>query len=195
MKKGIISIFCVLFGVLALAGETALLLYTQRSYVSGKRQEYASELKDSVVKLSASLRMGEAENFDEALAGFDNSLEKLSPYLEEGERQRLSSYREALGADETQELLRFNAALLQLKASQKDSKDLETDDDDIKKTNEGFKKLKDCEVYCSAKDYREIESMLKDGSEKLTQKIEAKEQENAERLGSEELIEWLSVLK
>ena len=197
MKKGITSVVCVLLGVLALAGEVALLLYTQRSYVSARRQEYANELKDSVVKISASLRMGEAEHFNEALTSFDDSLGKISPYLEAEDKVRLTDYRSELESEETQELIKLNEVLLKVKASMKKPQAIESleNEPELAKLSEVLLKLKSCEVYCSAKDYREIETILTEESEKLSQKLETKEQENAVRLGSEELIEWLSMLK
>lgn len=197
MKKGIISVICVLLGVLGLAGEVALLLYTRRSYVSARRQEYANELKDSVVKISASLRMGEVEHYNEALASFDDSLEKISPYLEAEDKARLIDYRSELESEETQALMKLNEVLLNVKASMKEPQAIESleNEQELTKLNEALLKLKSCEVYCSVKDYREIETTLTEESEKLSQKLDAKEQENAARLGSEELIEWLSMLK
>ena len=197
MKRIFLGVFCILLGMLALAGEVALLLYTQRNFVSERRQGYAAELKDEVVKISASLRMGEAEHFEESLASFDNTFEKFSPYLEEDEKAKLTEYRAALGSIETGELMALNAKLLKVKASMEDPQVIEDlgDEPELKKLNEALLKLKTCEVYCSAEDYKEIENTLTDESEKLSQKVEAKEQANAVRLGSEELIAWLDMLK
>lgn len=199
MRRLGINIVCILLGIIALAGEVALLCYTRGGYESQRRQEYAGEIKDAVVKISASIRMGEQDHFTEALVKYKESAEKIQPYLKEDEKEKLDNYYAALEADETKELLQLNTTLLALKASQKDPKDIDVSDDEtgkeIEKVNEAFKKLKNCEVYCSSKDYREIESALKTGSENLNKTIEALEKENAARLGSEELIEWLDMLK
>lgn len=197
MKKKIVAIICVLLGVLGLAGETALLLRTKQSYVSERRQEYASKLKESVLKLSASLRMGETEYFDEALTNYDTAFEKISPYLKDDEEQKLTEYRAALEAQETKDLIKLNATLLKAKDNLKEAKELDglEDEPELKQLNDTFLRLKTCEVYCSAKDYREIEKTLTEESEKLKQKLESLEQENAVRLGSEELITWLDMLK
>ena len=197
MKKKIAAIVCVLLGVLALAGETALLLRAKQNYVSERRQEYASELKGAVLKLSASLRMGETEHFDEALIDYDTALEKISPYLKDDEEQKLTKYRTALEAQETKDLIKLNATLLKVKDSLREAKELDglEDEPELKQLNDTFLRLKTCEVYCSAKDYREIEKSLTEESEKLKQKQESLEQENTVRLGSEEIIAWLDMLK
>lgn len=197
MKKRLIVLGCILLVILALASETALLLYAKRSYVSEKRQAYANELEEAVVKLSASIRMGETERYDAALVDYDAALMNIYPYLRDDEKIKLEDYRAALDSPKTRELMSLNALLLQLKASVKEPQAVEglETEPELAKLNGALLKLKECEIYCSVKDYQEIEATLTDEAAKLSRKIAEMEQENAARLGSEELIAWLDMLK
>lgn len=197
MKKRLIVLGCILLVILALASETALLLYAKRSYVSEKRQAYASELEEAVVKLSASIRMGETERYGAALMDYDAALMNIYPYLQDDEKIKLEDYRAALDSPKTRELMSLNALLLQLKASVKEPQAVEglETEPELAKLNGALLKLKECEIYCSVKDYQEIEATLTDEAAKLSRKIAEMEQENAARLGSEELIAWLDMLK
>lgn len=197
MKKRLIVLGCILLVILASAGETALLLYAKRSYVSEKRQAYASELEEAVVKLSASIRMGETERYGAALMDYDAALMNIYPYLQDDEKIKLEDYRAALDSPKTRELMSLNALLLQLKASVKEPQAVEglETEPELAKLNGALLKLKECEIYCSVKDYQEIEATLTDEAAKLSRKIAEMEQENVARLGSEELIAWLDMLK
>ena len=80
MKK-IKWLLLVMVLVLALAGETVLLLRARERYIQTQRQTYAGELSEEILALSASLRMGEAEHFNEALVRYAVTEEKILPFL------------------------------------------------------------------------------------------------------------------
>lgn len=210
MKK-IKWLLSVMALVLALAGETVLLLRAHERYVQTQRQAYAGELSEEILTLSASLRMGEAEHFDEALARYSATEEKILPFLTSEEQAKLSDYSTALGAPETRALLNRNELYIKLNTLLKDGEKLSEAESlldqaeslldqaenqpELTKLKDALHELEGCKVYCSSENYREIEKTLKDEAEKLKQSTTELEQENTERLGSEAMLEWLDMLK
>lgn len=203
MKK-IKWLLSVMALVLALAGETVLLLRAHERYVQTQRQAYAGELSEEILTLSASLRMGEAEHFDEALARYSATEEKILPFLTSEEQAKLSDYSTALGAPETRALLNRNELCIKLDTLLEDGEKLSEAESlldqaenqpELTKLKDALHELESCKVYCSSENYREIEKTLKDEAEKLKQVSAELEQENTERLGSEAMLEWLDMLK
>lgn len=203
MKK-IKWLLSVMALVLALAGETVLLLRARERYIQTQRQTYAGELSEEILTLSASLRMGEAEHLDEALARYSATEEKILPFLTSEEQVKLSDYSTALGAPETRELLDRNELYIKLNTLLEDGEELSEAESlldraenqpELTKLKDALHELEGCKVYCSSENYREIEKTLKDEAEKLKQVSAELEQENTERLGSEAMLEWLDMLK
>ncbi len=203
MKK-IMKFLAIFALVLALAGETVLLLRSHARYLSAQRQTYANELSEEIVTLSASLRLGETARFDETLEKYYSSEEKIEPFLTSEEKEKLASYSAALGASERRQLLKQNELYIKLNTALKDYdkvseaesvlKEVE-DQAELKKLKETLHKLDGCKVYCSSENYREIEAELKSEAESLKQATDNLEQENIERLGSEAMLAWLDMLK
>lgn len=203
MKK-IKWLLLVMVLVLALAGETVLLLRARERYIQTQRQAYAGELSEEILTLSASLRMGEAEHFDDALARYDATEEKILPFLTSEEQAKLSDYSTALEAPETRELLNRNELNIKLNTLLEDGEKLSEAESlldqaenqpELTKLKDALHELEGCKVYCSSENYREIEKTLKGETEKLKQATTELEQENTERLGSEAMLEWLDMLK
>ena len=196
MKK-IKWLLSVMALVLALAGETVLLLRAHERYVQTQRQTYAGELSEEILTLSASLRMGESEHFNDALARYAATEEKILPFLTSEEQAKLSDYSTALEAPETRALLNRNELCIKLKKlSEAESLlDQAENQPELTKLKDALHELESCKVYCSSENYREIEKTLKDEAEKLKQATTELEQESTERLGSEAMLEWLDMLK
>lgn len=203
MKK-IKWLLSVMALVLALAGETVLLLRAHERYVQTQRQTYAGELSEEILTLSASLRMGESEHFNDALARYAATEEKILPFLTSEEQAKLSDYSTALGAPETRELLNRNELYIKLNTLLEDGEKLSEAESlldqaenqpELMGLKDALHELESCKVYCSSENYREIEKTLKDETEKLKQATTELEQENTERLGSEAMLEWLDMLK
>lgn len=203
MKK-IKWLLSVMALVLALAGETVLLLRARERYIQTQRQAYAGELSEEILTLSASLRMGEAERFNDALARYATTEEKILPFLTSEEQAKLSDYSTALEAPETRALLDRNELYIKLDTLLEDGEKLSEAESlldqaenqpELTELKEALRGLEGCKVYCSSENYREIEKALKDEAEKLKQATTELEQENAERLGSEAMLEWLDMLK
>ena len=190
--------------VLALAGETVLLLRAHERYVQTQRQTYAGELSEEILTLSASLRMGESEHFNDALARYSATEEKILPFLTSEEQAKLSDYSTALGAPETRALLNRNELYIKLNTVLEDGEKLSEAESlldqaenqpELTELKEALRGLESCKVYCSSENYHEIEKALKDEAEKLKQATTELEQESIERLGSEAMLEWLDMLK
>ena len=203
MKK-LIKVLSIFVLVLALAGETVLLLRAHERYISTQRQTYADELSEEIVTLSASLRLGETERFDETLEKYYATEEKIQPFLTGEEKEKLANYSTSLGAPETRQLLKQNELYIKLNTALKDYdkvseaeavlKEVENQAE-LKKLKETLHKLDGCKVYCSSENYREIGEALKNEAESLKQATDSLEQENIERLGSEAMLAWLDMLK
>lgn len=203
MKK-IKWLLSVMALVLALAGETVLLLRARERYIQTQRQTYADELSEEILTLSASLRMGEAEHFNDALARYSATEEKILPFLASKEQAKLSDYSTALEAPETRELLNRNELYIKLNTLLEDGEKLSEAESlldqaenrsELTKLKDTLHELESCKVYCSSENYREIEKTLKGETEKLKQATTELEQESTERLGSEAMLEWLDMLK
>lgn len=203
MKK-IKWLLSVMALVLALAGETVLLLRAHERYVQTQRQTYAGELSEEILTLSASLRMGEAEHFDDALARYSATEEKILPFLTSEEQAKLSDYSTALEAPETRALLNRNELCIKLNTLLEDGEKLSEAESlldqaenqpELTKLKDALHELESCKVYCLSENYREIEKTLKDEAEKLKQVSAELEQESTEHLGSEAMLEWLDMLK
>ena len=123
MKK-IKWLLSVMALVLALAGETVLLLRAHERYVQTQRQTYAGELSEEILTLSASLRMGESEHFNDALARYAATEEKILPFLTSEEQAKLSDYSTALEAPETRALLNRNELCIKLNTLLEDGEKL-----------------------------------------------------------------------
>lgn len=202
--KRIKWLLSVMVLVLALAGETVLLLRAHKRYVQTQRQAYAGELSEEILTLSASLRMGEAEHFNDALARYAATEEKILPFLTSEEQAKLSDYSTALEAPETRALLNRNELCIKLNTLLEDGEKLSEAESlldqaenqpELTKLKDALHELESCKVYCLSENYREIEKTLKDEAEKLKQVSAELEQESTEHLGSEAMLEWLDMLK
>ena len=104
--------FLVALVTLLLAGEGYCLVTTKSKQDYQQAKATSVELQEKILELSASLRNGEIEKYNQAKSDYEAKLDEFAKYAEGSNvYEQLKSYKDWLDSGETDKLLYFNAKL------------------------------------------------------------------------------------
>lgn len=196
----------VAFVTLLLAGESFCLITTKTKQDYQQAKNASIELQENILELSASLRNGEVEKFEQARTDYSAKLEIFAKYAAGSNvYDELEAYKDWLENPETEKLLQFNAKLGEYNRGKAESIDEQveqlralqstdyskTTSDDLAKLLSIAERAQQCASYCFAEDYRNLEAEYQEASAKIGEDWEKINNEHAARLRSEALIESL----
>lgn len=199
--------FLVAFVTLLLAGESYVLITTKSEQDYQKAKEASVALQEEVLELSASLRNGEVEKFEQAKTDYSEKLEQFAKYSNGSNLyEDLKVYQGWLDSAETDRIVEFNAGLSEYNRSKAEDidgqiallKDLQskasyskTTSDDLSKLLSVMERTRECMSYCFADDYAGLNAEYDEIKSKLNADWEKINNEYSARLQSEALIESL----
>lgn len=199
--------FLVAFVTLLLAGESYMLITTKSEQDYQKAKDASISLQEEILELSASLRNGEADKFNQAKADFNDRLEQFAKYSNGSNLyEELKAYQGWLDSAETDRIVEFNESLSEynrskagdidqqivlLKNLQSKASYSKTTSDDLSKLLKVMERTRECMSYCFVDDYEDLSAEYEELKTKLDADWEKINSEYSARLRSEALIESL----
>ena len=199
--------FLVAFVTLLLAGESYMLITTKSEQDYQKAKSASISLQEEILELSASLRNGEVDKFNQAKADFNDRLEQFAKYSNGSNLyEDLKVYQSWLDSAETDRIVEFNESLSEynhskaedidgqivlLKNLQSKASYSKTTSDDLAKLLKVMERTRECMSYCFVDDYEDLSAEYEELRTKLDADWEKINSEYSARLRSEALIESL----
>jgi ATP-dependent Lon protease len=165
------------------------------------------ELQENILELSASLRNGEIEKYNQAKANYEAKLDEFAKYAEGSNvYEQLKSYKDWLDSGETDKLLYFNSKLSeynrnkpqnideqveQIRQLQTELNFSKTTSDDLAKLLSVAERTQKCMSYCFAEDFEALETEYRELDAKIKTDWEKINNEYMARLQSKALVESL----
>ncbi len=199
--------FLVAFVTLLLAGESYMLITTKSEQDYQKAKDASISLQEEILELSASLRNGEVDKFNQAKADFNDRLEQFAKYSNGSNLyEDLKAYQSWLDSAETDRIVEFNESLSEYNRSKAEDIDgqiallknlqskasySKTTSDDLAKLLKVMERTRECMSYCFVDDYEDLSAEYEELKTKLDADWEKINSEYSARLRSEALIESL----
>lgn len=199
--------FLVAFVTLLLAGESYMLITTKSEQDYQKAKDASISLQEEILELSASLRNGEVDKFNQAKADFNDRLEQFAKYSNGSNLyEELKAYQSWLDSAETDRIVEFNESLSEYNRSKAEDIDgqivllknlqskasySKTTSDDLAKLLKVMERTRECMSYCFVDDYEDLSAEYEELRTKLDADWEKINSEYSARLRSEALIESL----
>ena len=199
--------FLVAFVTLLLAGESYMLITTKSEQDYQKAKSASISLQEEILELSASLRNGEVDKFNQAKADFNDRLEQFAKYSNGSNLyEDLKVYQSWLDSVETDRIVEFNESLSEYNRSKAEDIDEQivllknlqskasyskTTSDDLAKLLKVMERTRECMSYCFVDDYEDLSAEYEELRTKLDADWEKINSEYSARLRSEALIESL----
>ena len=201
------QLFLVALVTLLLAGEGYCLVMTKSKQDYQQAKAASVELQEKILELSASLRNGEIEKYNQAKSDYEAKLDEFAKYAEGSNvYEQLKSYKDWLDSGETDKLLYFNAKLSeynrgkpqnideqveQIRQLQSELDFSKTTSDDIAKLLSVAERTQKCMSYCFAEDFEALRSEYQELNAKIETDWEKVNNEYSARLQSKALVESL----
>jgi len=198
-----------MLAVMAVAGEVYCLTEAYSVQERKRAVELSAELRDTVLEISASLRSGEVEKYQEARGSYDEELQRFSKYAGGSNLfDALENYQAWLETAETEKLLYFNSKINEFNIAKSQMTDISErielaktilpELNYSKNTSDDFAELinlaertRDCDSYCFAEDYEALQNDYQALRTKISDDWSKINNEYAARLQTEAIIKSL----
>lgn len=193
-----------------LAGESYCLITTKSNYDHQRAQEISESLQENVLELSASLRNGELERYEQAKASYASKVNDFEKYANGSNvYEKLKTYQTWLDSSETSRLVELNAKVSEYNKQSAKAENIEQQlelvgqlrdevsyskpiSEDLAKLSNVASRIQDCMSYCLIEDYQALEQEYEGIKNKLGADWEKINSEYEARLQSKALLESLA---